>query len=60
VDQGRPKTNDDPHPKDRASKPEDPAATHPTEDEKQDEERRDDAVDEASEDSFPSSDAPSW
>ena len=36
------------------------AATHPTKDEDQEKDERDDAIDESSADSFPSSDPPSW
>ena len=47
-------------PQGRPRKPEDAAAAHPTKEESQDEEERDDAIEEASADSFPSSDPPSW
>lgn len=60
MDKGRSQTEASPGPEERASNPEDIAATHPTEDEDQNKEERDDAADETSADSFPSSDAPSW
>lgn len=60
MDKERSTTNADPDPKDRPRNPKEAAAKHPTDDEEQDGKRRDDAVDESSADSFPSSDAPSW
>ena len=56
----RDNTNANPRPTDEEHASEDPAATHPTRDEDRKKSKRDDAVDESSEDSFPSSDAPSW
>lgn len=56
----RDQTQASPEPKDRPDNPEDVAATHPTKEEDQSKEEKDDAVDEASADSFPTSDAPSW
>lgn len=53
-EQRRPETEE------RPEKPGDPAAAHPTKEENQDEDERDEAVDEVSADSFPSSDPPSW
>ena len=60
MEEKRDVTNADPGSKDRADDSEDTAAVHPTKDEDQKEGERDETVDEAADDSFPSSDAPSW
>jgi hypothetical protein len=59
MEQGEP-TGPGSDPKERASNPDDVAAKHPTKDEEQSKEERDESVDESSADSFPGSDPPSW